>query len=168
MNLRQKIDEYFEGHYVQKKIAYLLLRYGLKIEGDKIYCGPIEQSNSKLARAISVDYRAVTDTIKKIKKDPELKNFFSSIEPTPNLKNTAQKVGWGVIELIPENPHIPGIFLGVAKIIADEGISIRQAIGEDYELTENPRFLIVTEKSIPSKLISKIKQVKGIKGITIY
>ena len=110
----------------------------------------------------------MTDTIKKIKKNPELKNFFSSIEPTLNLKNPAQKVGWGVIELIPENPHIPGIFLGVAKIIADEGISIRQAIGEDYELTENPRFLIVTEKSIPSKLISKIKQVKGIKGITIY
>ena len=168
MNIREKIDEYFEGYYVQKKIAYLLLKYGLKIKEDKIYCGPIEQSNSKLARAISVDYRAVTDTIKKIKKEPELKEFFSSIEPTPNLKNTASKVGWGVIEIIPENPHLPGIFAGVSKIIADEEISIRQAIGEDYELTENPRFIVVTESPIPDKLISKIKQVNGINGITIY
>lgn len=168
MNIREKIDECFEGYYVQKKITYLLLKYGLKIKGDKIYCGPIEQSNSKLARAISVDYRAVTDTIKKIKKEPELKEFFSSIEPTPNLKNTASKVGWGVIEIIPENPHLPGIFAGVSKIIADEEISIRQAIGEDYELTENPRFIVVTESPIPDRLISKIKQVDGIRGITIY
>ncbi len=169
MNLREKIDGYFEGYHVQKKIAYLLLKYGLKINNDdKIYCGPIEQSSSKLARAISVDYRAVTDTVKKIKKEPELKAFFSSIEPTPNLKNAAQKVGWGVIEIIPENPHLPGIFKGVAKIIADEGISIRQAIGEDYDLAENPRFIIVTEAVIPDKLISKIRQVDGIRGITIY
>ena len=54
------------------------------------------------------------------------------------------------------------------KIIADEEITIRQAIGEDYELTENPRFIVVTESPIPDKLISKIKQVNGIKGITIY
>lgn len=168
MNIREKIDEYFEGYYVQKKIAYLLLKYGLKIKEDKIYCGPIEQSNSKLARAISVDYRAVTDTIKKIKKEPDLKEFFSSIEPTPNLKNTASKAGWGVIEIIPENPHLQGIFAGVSKIIADEGISIRQAVGEDYELSEDPRFIIVTEANIPHRLISEIKKVEGIKAITIY
>jgi len=98
----------------------------------------------------------------------ELKKFFSSIEPTPNLKNTASKAGWGVIEIIPENPHLPGIFAGVSKIIADEEISIRQAIGKDYELTENPRFIVVTESPIPDRLISKIKQINGIRDITIY
>ena len=168
MSLRERIDNHFEGFYVQKKIAYLLLKFGLQIKDQKIFCGPIEQSNSKLARAISVDYRAVTDTIKKIKENKELEAFFSSIEPTPNLKNTAQKVGWGAIEIIPENPHCPGIFSGVASIIADEGISIRQALGEDYELTEDPRFIIVTEEPIPNELIPKIRNVKGIKGITIY
>jgi predicted regulator of amino acid metabolism with ACT domain len=168
MNIRQKIDDYFNGNYVQKKIAYLLLKYGLKINNNKIYCGPIEQSNSKLARAISIDYRIVTDTIKKINKDPILKKFFSSIEPTPNLKNAGPLFGWGVLEIIPENSHLPGIFAGVANIIADEKISIRQAIGEDYELTEDPRFIIVTEAPIPSKLLTKIKQVPGLKAITIY
>lgn len=168
MKIREKIDEYFEGNYVQKKIAYLLLKYGLKISGNKIYCGPIEQSSSKLARAISIDYRIVTDTIKKINEDPELKKVFSSIEPTPNFKNTAQLFGWGILEIMPENSHLPGIFAGVAKIIADERISIRQAIGEDYELTEDPKLIIVTEEPIPGKLITKIKQVPGVKAITIY
>jgi predicted regulator of amino acid metabolism with ACT domain len=168
MNIRKKIDETFEGNYVQKKIAYALLKYGLKINGNKIYCGPIEQSNSKLARALSIDYRIVTDTIKTINNDPELKRFFSLIEPTPNLKNTGPQFGWGILEIIPENSHLPGIFAGVAKIIAEEGISIRQAIGEDYELTEEPRFIIVTEAPIPSKLLPKIKQVPGVKAITFY
>ncbi len=168
MTLRQKIDEYFEGFYVQKKIAYLLLKYGLKIKGNKIYCGPIEQSNSKLARAISVDYRAVTDTIKKIKENKELHDFFSTIEPTPNLKHAARKVGWGVIEIIPDNPSHSGIFSNVSKIIADANISIRQAIGEDYELTEEPRLIIVTEEPIPNDLLPNIREIKGIKGITIY
>lgn len=168
MNLRNKIEEHFKEYYVQKKITYLLLKYGLKIKNGKIYCGEIEQSNSKVARAISVDYRAVTDTIKKINEDPQLKKFFSSIEPTPNLKNAAQKIGWGAIEIIPENPYLSGIFSGVSKIIADEGISIRQAVGEDYELSEDPRFIIVTEANIPHRLISEIKKVKGIKAITIY
>jgi len=168
MNIREKIDEYFGGNYVQKKVAYLLLKYGLKISGNKIYCGPIEQSSSKLARAISIDYRIVTDTIKKINKNSELKKFFSSIEPTPNLKNIGPLFGWGILEILPINSHLPGIFAGVAKIIADEGISIRQAIGEDYELTEEPKFIVVTEAPIPSKLLSKIKQVPGVKAITLY
>jgi len=38
-----------------------------------------------------------------------------------------------------------GIFAGVSKIIADEEIIIRQGIGKDYELTENPRFIVVKE-----------------------
>lgn len=168
MNIREKIDEYFVGNYVQKKIAYLLLRFGLKINNDKIYCGPIEQSNSKIARAISIDYRIVTDTIKKINQNLELKKIFSALEPTPNLKNTGPLLGWSVLEITPENSHLPGIVAGVAKIIADEGISLRQAIGEDYELSEDPRLIIVTESSIPTKLLPKIKQVPGVKAITIY
>jgi len=168
MTIREAIEQYFEGFYVQKKIAFLLLKYGLKIKDDKIYCGNIEQSNSKIARSISADYRAVTDTVKKINENPELKKFFSSLEPTPNLKNTARKIGMGVIEIIPENPHIPGLLSGVSTIIANQGISIRQAIGEDYDLTEDPRLIIVTESNIPHELINKIRNIKGVKGITIY
>lgn len=112
-----------------------------------------------------MDYRAVTDTINKIKDNKELYTFFSKIEPTPNLKQTARDVGWGVIEIIPDNAHHSGLFSGVSKIIADEHINIRQAIGEDYELTEDPRLIIVTEEPIPNNLFSKIREVKG---ITIY
>jgi len=168
MNIREKIDDYFESNHVQKQVAYLLLKYGLKIIGNKIYCGPIEQSSSKLARVLNIDYRIITDTINHINADPELKQFFSAIEPTPNFKNTGKQYGWGVIEIIPENSHAPGICASVSTLIAQEKISIRQAISEDYELTEDPKFIIVTEAPIPDHLIAKIRQLPGVKAITLY
>ena len=168
MDIHKKLDEDFEGQYVQRKIAYLLLKYGLSIRDEKIHCGPIEQSNSKLARAISIDYRVVNDTIKKIKKDQELFDFFSEIEPTPNLKKSASIAGWGVIEIVPVDPQMPGILHGVSKVLADSDISIKQAIVEDYDLTEDAKLIIVTQSQIPINLIDEIKRVKGIRAITLY
>ena len=168
MDLRQKIDEHLKGLYVQQKIAFLLLKNGLKIKNDKIYCGTIEQSNSKIARAISVDYRAVTDTINRINQDPELKKFFSTIEPTADLRNTAQQLGWGVVEIIQKDPRVPQALAGISKIIADNNIVTKQMVVEDYELTEDPRVIIVTEAPIPFKLLAKMKSIEGVKGIIIY
>ena len=168
MDLRQKIDEYLKGLYVQQKIAFLLIQNGLKIKDDKIYCGPIEQSNSKIARAISVDYRAVTDTINRINQEPELKKLFSTIEPTSDLRNTAQQLGWGVVEIIQEDPRIPQVLAGISKIIADNDIVVKQMVVEDYELAEDPKVIIVTETPIPFELLSQMKIVKGVKGIIIY
>jgi predicted regulator of amino acid metabolism with ACT domain len=168
MDLRQKIDEYLKGLYVQQKIAHLLLKNGLKIKDDKIFCGSIEQSNSKIARALSVDYRAVTDTINRINKEPELQKLFSTIEPTSDLRNTAQILGWGVVEIIQEDPRIPHVLAGVSQIIADNNIVVKQMVVEDYELAEDPKVIIVTETPIPFELLSKMKIIKGVKGIIIY
>jgi predicted regulator of amino acid metabolism with ACT domain len=168
MDVRKKIDEKFNKYPTQRKIVYNLLNYGLRIKGNKVYCGPIEISDSKLARAIGVDRKVILSTINAIKKDPILKNLFSHLMPTYDMKESASQLGWGVLELIPDDPSTPGIIAGVSKILASEKISIRQAIGQDYGITKEPRLYIITENPIKPDLIHKIKKVKGIKGLSIF
>lgn len=49
-----------------------MLSYGLRIKDGKIYCGSIELSFSKIARAIGVDRRAVMSTVETIEKRKKL------------------------------------------------------------------------------------------------
>ena len=168
MDIRKIIDKKFEKFPTQRKIIYTLLTYGLKIKGNKIYCGPIELSDSKLARAIDVDRKVILSTINALKKDQILKDFFSHLMPTYNLKESASMLGWGVLEIIPDDPSTPGIIAEVAAILAKEKISIRQAIGQDYGITKEPRLFIITEKPIKPELIQKIKRISGIKGLSIF
>lgn len=168
MFLRKKIDELFENYPTQRKTIYNLLAYGLKIKGNKIYCGPIEISDSKFARAIDIDRKAVISTIKALRKDPTLEKLFSHLSPTCNLKEAAPLLGWGVLEIIPDDPSSSGIISGVSTLLAKEKISIRQAIGNDYDLTMEPRLYIITEEPIPTHLLTKIKEVKGVKGFSIF
>ena len=98
----------------------------------------------------------------------ELKKVYSKLKPTCHLKDVASTMKWGVIEIIPEDPSMSGILAEVSRIIADAGISIRQAIVDDFELSENPRLFIVTERQIPGKLIPKIRGARGVKAVLFY
>ena len=164
----KKIAKYFNKYPKRRKIAQKMIEYGLKIKENKIYCGEIELSDSKIARAFDIDRRAITSTIEIIEKNPDLDKIFSRLKPTCHLKDVAPKMKWGVIEIIPADPSMPGIVADVARIIAENNISIRQAIVDDFELTEEPRLFIVTEKQIPGRLIPKIKEAKGVKALLIY
>ena len=168
MVLKEKIEKRFEKYPTQKKVVYNLLNYGLRIKNNKIYCGPIEISDSKFARSINIDRKVIISTINSLKKDTSLDKFFSNLLPTCNLKDAAPLMGWGVLEIIPDNPSSSGIIAGVSNILSKENISIRQAIGDDYSLLKNPRLYIITEKTIPSKLFKNIKKIKGIRGLTIF
>ncbi|UCF12397.1 MAG: ACT domain-containing protein [Thermoplasmatales archaeon] len=77
-------------------------------------------------------------------------------------------MNWGVVEIIPEDPSMPGILADVATIIANNNISIRQSIVDDFEISEEPRLFIVTEKLIPGSLIPKIRKTKGVKAVLFY
>ena len=164
----RKISVYFNHYPKRKKIAQKLLEYGLKIDNNKIYCKDIELSDSKIARAFQVDRRIITSTIELINENKELKKLFSRLEPTCHLKDVAPSMNWGVIEIIPDDPSQPGILAQVATVVADAKISIRQAIVDDFEITDEPRLFIVTEKQLPGSLIPKIRQIKGVKAVVIY
>lgn len=164
----KQIAKYFNRYPKRRIIAQTLLEYGLRIENNKIYCGKIDLSDSKIARAIKVDRRAIPETITMIQKNHDLNKVFSKLKPTCHLKDVASEMKWGAIEIIPEDPSIPGILAGVANIVADANLSIRQAVVDDFEFSEEPRLYIVVEKQIPGILIPKIRNVKGVKAVVIY
>jgi uncharacterized protein len=156
---------YFEPYPKQKLIAQKMLEYGLSIKNDHLYCGSIELSDSKIARAIHLDRRAVKTTIETIQKHPKLMKIFSQLKPTCHLRDMAHEMGWDVLEIIPTNASSPGILAQVATIIAEENISIRQAIVDDFEINEEPRLFVITEQPIPPQIIPKIKNIKTVKSV---
>jgi len=164
----RKISLYFNNYPKRKKLAQKLLEYGLKVDNKKIYCKNIELSDSKIARAFHIDRRIIASTIDMITEINELKKLFSRLEPTCHLKNVAPEMNWGVIEIIPDDPSKPGILAHVAKEVSDANISIRQAIVDDFEITEEPKLFIVAEKQLPGFLIPKIKKLDGVKAVVIY
>jgi len=165
---KKLIWKYFGKYPAQQKVIQTMLSYGLKVKDGKIYCGRIELSFSKIARAIGVDRRAVMSAVETIEKEKELKKIFSYLKPTSHFKEIAPKMKWGVVEIIPTNASMPGILADVSKIIADENISIRQAVVDDYDITEEPKLFIITEKPLPAHLIKKLGKAKGVKGLVIY
>ncbi len=164
----KQIEHYFNDYPQRKKIAQKMMEYGIKIYNNTFCCGQIELADSKIARAFQVDRRAVTATRDIITKEPELLKIFSNLTPTCHLKDVAPHMKWGVIEIIPVDPSMPGILAEVATIIASNNISIRQAIVDDFEFTEEPKVFIITEKQIPGTLLTTIKNAKGVKAVLIY
>jgi len=164
----KQIEHYFNAYPQRKKIAQKMMEYGIQIHNNTFRCGQIELADSKIARAFQVDRRAVTATRDVITQEPELLKIFSNLTPTCHLKDVAPHMKWGVIEIIPVDPSMPGILAEVATIIATNNISIRQAIVDDFEFTEEPRVFIITEKQIPGTLLTTIRNAKGVKAVLIY
>lgn len=159
--------EYFQRYPAQEKIARLLIQNGLRIQGGKIYSGNIELSDSALGRAAEVDRRIIAATIRTIESNPELLKVFNHFRPTLHLKEVANALGWGVIEIVPDNASRPGILAGVSSLIAREGISIRQAVVDDPDFSDAPRLFIVTEKPVPPALIPEMQRVPGVRSVTL-
>ncbi len=161
------ITKYFKDYPKREIVAKKMLEYGLRVKNEKIYCGNIELSDSKVARALKIDRRSISSTLDTINKNKFLKDIFSKLYPTCHLKDVASELNWGVIEIIPKDPSKPGILAEVTRIIAENNISVRQAIVDDFELTEEPKLFIITENNIPSKILPKLKSVEGVKSILI-
>ena len=161
------IKQHFSRYPAQEKVARLLLRLGMSVKKSNILCGEIKVPEIRISRALGIDRRAIKATIKTIEKTDELRKVFENIQPTAFFKGVAPAMGWGLVEIHVEDPSATGILAGVSKAIADEGISIRQAVSEDPELTEDAKLLIITEQAIPSKLIPRMKVVRGVKSVVV-
>lgn len=168
MYMWKKISKYFDKYPKRRKLAQKLIEYGLSVKGGKIFCDQIELSDSKIARAFKIDRRIINATVKTIEGQRDLERIYARLKPTCHLKDVAELMNWSVIEIIPKDPSMPGILAGVAKILADSKISVRQAIVDDFELTEEPRLFIVMEQSIQGQLIPKIRNVRGVKAVLVY
>lgn len=163
-----RIYDHFKSSPAQQRVVELLLCYGLRVHQEKLYCGSIELSFVKVARAIKVDRRVVMRVVSTIWSEPSLRGIFKALKPTCHLKEMAPEIGWGVLEIIPIDASMPGILAAVSSIIADAHISIRQAIVDDFQLLEQPRLYIVTEEPLPGHLFATIRENKGVKGVVSY
>ena len=161
------LERFFEHARGRKIVATEFLRLGLKVDGKgKIYVGKIELPPAKIARAIGVDRRVVIDTAKAIANDDKLLQIFYRLESRAFIANAAKELGFDAIE-IRANPKGKGIIAAVTKILADNGIVIRQIISDDPDLFPDPVLSIIIDGKLSAKVIKKLKELKFAESILI-
>src|SRR3989454_9379045 len=147
-----RLKPYFKGFPAQERVAQLMVSYGVRTKDGAVYVGDIALADSAIARALGVDRRVVTATLKTIEKVPQLRDFFAKLWPVCHLGNVAPTMGWGAIEILPTNASKPGILAGTSAIIAEAGISIRQVVVDDPEIVEDPRALLIKGTPGPERM----------------
>src|SRR3989442_15941862 len=157
----EKVRPYFKGYPAKEKVAQLMVAHGLRVRDGGVFAGPIEVSDTAMARAASVDRRVVTATVKTIRNNGEALKFFERLHPVCHLGEVAPLMGWGAIEIIPTSASKPGILAGAATAIAGAGISVPQVIVDDPEGSADLHAFIVTEQPVPGRLLPRIRAVQG-------
>ena len=164
-----KVAECLKGYPERLAVAKILIKNGLSVRDGRIYCDEIMISPVRISRAARVDRRTVTQAVKMIEDDPELGRMFRGIRPAgTSLREIARYLDLGVVEITPVDARMPGILAGSASLLAEENISIRQAIVDDPELTPEPRLTLIAEKKIPGELIPRLLKIKGISKVSVY
>jgi len=157
--IKTQLQEYPE----RLKVARILVENGLSIQNNKICLNQIEIPPVRIARVAGVDRRTVNETLNCIKANPDLKLIFEEIRPAGHsLKEIAKHLNLGVLEITPVNAKSPGILSNAAMILNQAGLSIRQAIVDDPELSPEPKLALIVEKKIPGELIPEIIKIPGI------
>lgn len=165
----RKILERLKSRPERLSVVRVLLENGLSVKNGKVYLGDITIPIVEVGRAARVDRRTVSKTIEIIEGDPELQVVFAGLKPAgASLRDVAKHLGLSVVEITPTDPKIPGILAGSAALIAERGISIRQAIVDDPELSPEPKLVLIVDGRIPGDLISEILKIKGVSKVLVY
>jgi predicted regulator of amino acid metabolism with ACT domain len=163
------IKKHFEDYPERLKVARILIENGLSVKNGKIYLNEIEIPPTRIARVAGVDRRTVSETINTIKANRELRLIFEGLRSAGHsLKEIAKHLELGVVEITPVDARIPGILANSAMILAKNGLSIRQAIVDDPELSPEPKLTLIAERKIPGELIPEFLKVKGVAKVSTY
>ena len=159
----------FQDYPERLKVARVLVENGLSAKDGKICLNQIEIPPVRIARVAGVDRRTVNETLSAIDADAELKLIFEEIRPAGHsLKEIAKHLNLGVVELTVLNAKAPGILSSAATLLNNAGLSIRQAIVDDPELSPEPKLTLIVEKKIPGELIPEILKIPGVAKISVY
>jgi len=163
------IRKYLEAYPERLKVAQILVENGLSVKNGKIYLNDIEVPPVRVARVAGVDRRTVTETLVAINANRELRLIFQGLRSAGHsLKEIAKHLNLGVVEITPVDARIPGILANSAMILAKSGLSIRQAIVDDPELSPEPKLTLIVEKKIPGELIPEFLKVYGVAKVSVY
>jgi predicted regulator of amino acid metabolism with ACT domain len=164
-----KITKVLEDLPERLKVARLLVENGLSVRSGRINLNEIEIPPVRIARIAGVDRRTVKETLGAIFSNKDLRPLFEGLRPAGHsLKEIARHLNFGVVEITPKDARTPGILAGAANILADHGLSIRQAIVDDPELSPEPKLCLIVEKKIPGELIPKFLKIKGVDKVSVY
>jgi len=164
-----KVVKHLEGYPERLNVAKVIIENGLSVRDGEIFCNNIEIPPIRIGRAAGVDRRTVTETIRAIEKNVELREIFAGLRSAGHsLKEIARNLNLGVVEITPVNARIPGILAKSATVLAERDISIRQAIVDDPELSPEPKLTLIAEAKIPGELIPKFLKIRGVEKISVY
>ncbi len=103
-----------------------------------------------------------------INKDPTLRVIFENIQSAGlSLRGVAKPLGLGMVEITAQDPKAVGILAGASKLLADAGITIRQALVDDPELVPDPKLTLITGRSIPGSLIQEMLKITGVAKVSV-
>lgn len=165
--MQDLLSKYFADYPAQFRIARLMLDHGFAVREGAVWAGDVGLTDTAVARAVEADRRAVRAAVETVEEHAELEQIFSKLQPTCHLRQVAPVLGWGVLEIVPTDASKPGILAGVTAIIAEEKLSVRQAIVDDPEITNEPRLFIVTEGPVPANILPEIQAVEGVQEVVI-
>jgi len=141
----------------------------LALRDDGIYLNQIEIPTARIARAAGVDRRTVVETLRMIHREKDLRGIFEQLQSAGlSLKGIAKELGLCVVEITASDPKYIGILAGASKLLADAGISVRQAIVDDPELSPDPRLTLIGDTSVPGNLIPEMLRIKGVARVSVY
>jgi len=164
-----KVIKCLKGYPERLNVARVLVENGLSVRDGKIFCNEIEIPPVRIGRVAKVDRRTVVEALKMIERNSELKEIFERLRSSGHsLKEVARHLELGVVEITPVDARMPGILAESAMILAKNGISIRQAIVDDPELSPEPKLTLIAETKIPGELIPEFLKVKGVAKVSVY
>lgn len=164
-----KVQEAFKDYPAQLSVAKVLFRYGLRVrENGEIACGDIRIPSIQVAKEAEVDRRVVDATARTILRNEELRGIFENLQPTVYLKGVAQRLGMGVIEIIPKDATRPGIISEVTRVLSKSGISIRQAVADDPYFVAQPKLTLITDEPVKGRVIESIRKLPSVQSLIVY
>ncbi len=164
----EAIMEKFEGSPGQQAVVKLLLERGFSVNEDgRVVSGSIEIPNTQVAAEVGVDRRVVDTTTDAILADPELERIFRNISQIPSLMDLAPLLDLTVLTIAVRSAGESGIIAKVTGRLADRDITIRQAVSEDPEFTDEPRLHIITEQQVPGDLLTELSNLDFVRSIEI-
>jgi predicted regulator of amino acid metabolism with ACT domain len=163
------IKKHFEGYPERLRVARVLVENGLSARDGKIYLNQVEVPPVRIGRVAGVDRRTVNETLKTIKANRELRVIFEELRSAGHsLKEIAKPLNLGVVEITPVDAKTAGILANSSTLLAKAGLSIRQAIVDDPELSPEPKLTLIVEKKIPGELIPELLKITGVAKVAVY